>query len=108
MHGQFIFRKRTFLTPVSAGISSRSRWNLVEAVLAKIKRRLRSQAFEVSQISRSDRALRELFGVAYFPATVVEGEPVIADRQPFVSSVFGDVFDVLTASERGGDGVTGR
>ena len=99
MHGQFIFRKRTFLTPVSAGISSRSRWNLVEAVLAKIKRRLRSQAFEVSQISRSDRALRELFGVAYFPATVVEGEPVIADRQPFVSSVFGDVFDVLTESD---------
>jgi hypothetical protein len=56
--------------------------------------------FEVSQISRGDRALRELFGVAYFPATVVEGEPAIADRQPFVSSVFGDVFDVLTASER--------
>jgi len=55
--------------------------------------------FEVSQISRADRALRELFGVAYFPATVVEGEPAIADRQPFVSSVFGDVFDVLTASE---------
>jgi hypothetical protein len=69
--------------------------------------------FEVSQISRGDRALRELFGVAYFPATVVEGEPAIADRQPFVSSVFGDVFDVLTASEednsatrRRGDTVT--
>jgi hypothetical protein len=57
--------------------------------------------FEVSQISRGDRALRELFGVAYFPGTVVEGEPAIADRQPFVSSVFGDVFDVLTASEEG-------
>jgi hypothetical protein len=52
--------------------------------------------FEVSQIDRSDRALRELFGVAYFPGLVVEGEPAIADRQPFVSSVFGDVFDVLT------------
>jgi hypothetical protein len=56
--------------------------------------------FEISQISRADRALRELFGVAYFPGLVVEGEPAIADRQPFVSSVFGDVFDVLTASER--------
>jgi hypothetical protein len=71
--------------------------------------------FEVAQIDRSDRALRELFGVAYFPGLVVEGEPAIADRQPFVSGVFGDVFDVLTASEnrdgetgRGGDGETGR
>lgn len=56
--------------------------------------------FEVSQIDRGDRSLRELFGVAYFPGLVVEGEPAIADRQPFVSSVFGDVFDVLTASPR--------
>ena len=56
--------------------------------------------FEVSQIDRSDRALRELFGVAYYPGLVVEGEPAIADRQPFVSSVFGDVFDVLTASSK--------
>ncbi|HEY2964410.1 MAG TPA: hypothetical protein VGJ37_18465 [Pyrinomonadaceae bacterium] len=52
--------------------------------------------FEVSQIDRSDRALRELFGVAYFPGLVVEGEPAIADRQPFVAGVFGDIFDVLT------------
>jgi hypothetical protein len=52
--------------------------------------------FEVSQIDRGDRALRELFGVAYYPALVVEGEPAIADRQPFVAGVFGDVFDVLT------------
>jgi hypothetical protein len=56
--------------------------------------------FTVSQIDRSDRALRELFGVAYYPGLVVEGEPAIADRQPFVSSVFGDVFDVVTASSR--------
>ncbi|PWT89677.1 MAG: hypothetical protein C5B55_10970 [Blastocatellia bacterium] len=55
--------------------------------------------FEVSQINKSDRALRELFGVAYYPGLVVEGEPAIADRQPFVNGVFGDVFDVLTASE---------
>ena len=40
--------------------------------------------FEVSQIDRGDRALRELFGVAYYPGLVVEGEPAIADRQPFV------------------------
>jgi hypothetical protein len=52
--------------------------------------------FEVSQIDRSDRALRELFGVAYYPGLVAEGEPAIADRQPFVAGVFGDVFDVLT------------
>jgi hypothetical protein len=52
--------------------------------------------FDVSQIDRGDRALRELFGVAYYPGLVVEGEPAIADRQPFVAGVFGDVFDVLT------------
>ena len=55
--------------------------------------------FEVSQIDRSDRALRELFGVAYYPGLVVEGEPAIADRQPFVAGVFGDIFDVLTATD---------
>ncbi len=55
--------------------------------------------FEVSQIDRSDRALRELFGVAYYPGLVVEGEPAIADRQPFVNGVFGDIFDVLTAAD---------
>jgi hypothetical protein len=55
--------------------------------------------FEVSQIDRGDRALRELFGVAYYPGLVVEGEPAMADRQPFVPGVFGDIFDVLTASD---------
>jgi len=55
--------------------------------------------FEVSQIDRGDRALRELFGVAYYPGLVVEGEPAIADRQPFVPGVFGDIFDVLTAAD---------
>jgi hypothetical protein len=54
--------------------------------------------FELSQINRSDRALRELFGAAYFPGTVVEGEPATADRQAFVSSKFGDIFDVIVAS----------
>jgi hypothetical protein len=55
--------------------------------------------FEVSQIDRGDRALRELFGAAYYPALVVEGEPATADRQAFVSGLFGDVFDVLTATD---------
>jgi hypothetical protein len=55
--------------------------------------------FEVSQIDRGDRALRELFGVAYYPGLVVEGEPAIADRQPFVNGVFGDIFDVLTTNK---------
>jgi hypothetical protein len=53
--------------------------------------------FGVSQISRSDHALRELFGAAYYPGTVVEGEPASGDRQAFVSSIFGDIFDVLVA-----------
>ena len=55
--------------------------------------------FEVSQIDKNDRSLRELFGVAYYPGLVVEGEPAISDRQPFVSGVFGDIFDVITAEE---------
>jgi hypothetical protein len=55
--------------------------------------------FEVSQIDRGDRALRELFGVAYYPGLVVEGETAMADRQPFVAGVFGDIFDVLTAAD---------
>jgi hypothetical protein len=54
--------------------------------------------FGVSQINRSDRALRELFSVAYFPGTVVEGEPASGDRQAFVNGAFGDIFDVLVAS----------
>jgi hypothetical protein len=58
--------------------------------------------FEVSQIDRGDRALRELFGVAYYPGLVLEGEPAIADRQPFVPGVFGDIFDVLTAANAQG------
>src|SRR5204863_7420271 len=54
--------------------------------------------FEVSQINKSDRALRELFGAAYYPGTVTEGEPASADRQAFVASAFGDIFDVLVAA----------
>jgi hypothetical protein len=54
--------------------------------------------FGISQISRSDRSLRELFGVAYYPGLVVEGEPASGDRQAFVNGIFGDIFDVLVAS----------
>ncbi|HET6892970.1 MAG TPA: hypothetical protein VFH31_17830, partial [Pyrinomonadaceae bacterium] len=55
--------------------------------------------FSVSQINRSDRALRELFGVAYYPGLVVEGEPATGDRQAFVNGIFGDIFDVIVASD---------
>ena len=55
--------------------------------------------FGVSQINRGDRALRELFGVAYYPGLVNEGEPATADRQAFVNGIFGDIFDVLVASD---------
>jgi len=55
--------------------------------------------FEVSQINHSDRALRELFGAAYYPGLVREGEPATGDRQAFVPGVFGDIFDVLVASQ---------
>jgi hypothetical protein len=53
----------------------------------------------VSPINRSDRALRELFLAEYYPAAVDEGEPATADRQAFTSATFGDIFDVLVASE---------
>jgi hypothetical protein len=55
--------------------------------------------FGVSQINRSDRALSELFSVAYYPGTVVQGEPATGDRQAFVNGVFGDIFDVLVAAD---------
>ena len=55
--------------------------------------------FQVSQINRSDRALRELFGAAYYPGLVNEGEPATADHQMFVNGIFGDIFDVLVASD---------
>ena len=55
--------------------------------------------FGVSQINHSDRALRQLFGVAYYPGLVVEGEPASGDRQAFVSGVFGNIFDVIVASQ---------
>jgi hypothetical protein len=54
----------------------------------------------VSPVSRSDRALRELFLAAYYPAAVEEGEPATADRQAFINAPFGDIFDVLVASEQ--------
>jgi hypothetical protein len=62
-------------------------------------------AFGVSQPSRHDRALRELFGAAYYPAPVTEGEPATADRQFFTSGIFGDIFDVLVASDEGRAGI---
>jgi len=56
-------------------------------------------AFGVSPPGRHDRALRELFGAAYYPAPATEGEPATGDRQFFVNGIFGDIFDVLVASD---------
>jgi hypothetical protein len=61
--------------------------------------------FGISQPNKNDRALRELFGAAYFPLTVVEGEAASGDRQAFVNGLFGDIFDVLVASEAKKDAV---
>jgi hypothetical protein len=61
--------------------------------------------FGVSQLSRHDRALRELLGAAYYPLPVNEGEPATADRQSFISSIFGDIFDVLVASRTHQDAI---
>ena len=54
--------------------------------------------FGISQINAGDRALRELFGAAYYPGPVREGEPASGERQSFVPGVFGNIFDVLVAS----------
>lgn len=56
-------------------------------------------SFGIKPQERSDRALRELFGAAYYPALVTEGEPATADRQAYVNGIFGDIFDVLVASD---------
>jgi len=61
--------------------------------------------FGVSQINRSDRALRELFGAAYYPGLVREGEPASGERQTFVPGIFGNIFDVLVASETHQDAI---
>ena len=61
--------------------------------------------FGISQISRSDRALRELFGAAYYPMLVNEGEPASGDRQAFVNGIFGDIFDVIVASDSRRDAI---
>jgi hypothetical protein len=61
-------------------------------------------ALGASPINRNDRALRELFGAAYYPGLVREGEPASGERQAFVPGVFGNIFDVLVAS--GGAGVS--
>ena len=59
----------------------------------------------VSPPNRADRALRELFLAAYHPAAVDEGEPATADRQAFTNAAFGDIFDVLVASDANADAV---
>ena len=61
--------------------------------------------FEVSQINKSDRALRELFGAAYFPGPLREGEPASGERQVFVPGVFGNIFDVLVTSDSRKDAI---
>jgi hypothetical protein len=61
--------------------------------------------FGISQLNKSDRALRELFGAAYYPLLVNEGEPASGDRQAFVNGIFGDIFDVLVASDAKKDAI---
>jgi hypothetical protein len=61
--------------------------------------------FGISQITRSDHALRELFGAAYYPGLVREGEPASGERQAFVPGIFGNIFDVLVASDARKDAI---
>ncbi|HYE16258.1 MAG TPA: hypothetical protein VD968_17605 [Pyrinomonadaceae bacterium] len=59
--------------------------------------------FGVSPPGRHDHAIRELMLAAYYPAAADEGEPATADRQAFTNAAFGDIFDVLVASEEGAE-----
>src|SRR5262249_49737741 len=62
-------------------------------------------AFGTSPIGHNDRALRELFGAAYYPGLVREGEPASGERQAFVPGVFGNIFDVIVADESRKDAI---
>jgi len=62
-------------------------------------------AFGASPISHNDRALRELFGAAYYPGLIREGEPASGERQAFVPGIFGNIFDVLVASDSQKDAI---
>ncbi|HEX3560079.1 MAG TPA: hypothetical protein VHU19_12800 [Pyrinomonadaceae bacterium] len=59
----------------------------------------------VAHLDRSDRALRELFLAAYYPAAIDEGEPATADRQAFTNAAFGDISDVLVASDKNAEAI---
>jgi len=62
-------------------------------------------AFGASPIGHSDRALRQLFGTAYYPGLVREGDPASGERQSFVPGVFGNIFDVMVADDSRKDAI---
>ena len=62
-------------------------------------------AFGASPIGHSDRALRQLFGTAYYPGLVREGDPAGGERQSFVPGVFGNIFDVMVADDSKKDAI---
>src|SRR5205085_1850801 len=42
---------------------------------------------------------------AHYPAAPDEGEPATADRQAFTDAAFGDIFDVLVASDKNAEAI---
>jgi len=62
-------------------------------------------AFGPSPIGHHDRALRQLFGAAYYPGLVREGDPASGERQSFVPGVFGNIFDVMVADDSRKDAI---
>jgi len=62
-------------------------------------------AFGASPIGHNDRALRQLFGTAYYPGLVREGDPASGERQSFVPGVFGNIFDVMVADDSRKDAI---
>ena len=62
-------------------------------------------SFGASPIGHNDRALRQLFGTAYYPGLVREGDAASGDRQSFVPGVFGNIFDVIVADDSRKDAI---
>ena len=62
-------------------------------------------AFGASPIGHHDRALRQLFGTAYYPGLAREGDPASGERQSFVPGVFGNIFDVMVADDSRKDAI---
>jgi len=59
-----------------------------------------ARAFDVFEETPEDLELRELFGLLWWPAPILEGQPAAPDVQSLPNGVFGNIFDVLVDDGR--------